>query len=57
MGGVNVDLTVLRDRLITRCTYDGAWVYGRQPCPCCGRTDRPSLDEAPRRPNVGRRAA
>lgn len=51
------DLTVLRDRLLTRCTWCGQWRYGQQPCDACGDTRTVSLDDPPRRPNVGRRSA
>ena len=54
---MTVDLTVLRDRLITRCTWCGDWRYGKQPCPSCHNTSVISLDDAPRRPNIGRRSA
>jgi hypothetical protein len=51
------DLNSMRDRLLTRCPWDGGWLYGRQPCPCCGRVAPDTLEQPPRRPNIGRRSA
>jgi len=51
------DLTTLRDRLLTRCTWCGDWVYGKQPCACCGRVAGDTVNQPERRPNIGKRGA
>jgi hypothetical protein len=50
-------LSTMRDRLLHRCTWCGDWRYGQQACSACGTADPVSLDELPRRPNVGTRAS